>query len=41
MIKLTTIEIDDDLLNRARKALGEATAQATVEEALRRRRHRD
>lgn len=31
-----TIEIDDDLLNRAKKALGEATARATVEEALRR-----
>ena len=36
MIKRTTIEIDDDLLNRAKKALGEATARATVEEALRR-----
>jgi Arc/MetJ family transcription regulator len=36
MIKHTTIEIDDDLLNRAKKALGEATARATVEEALRR-----
>jgi Arc/MetJ family transcription regulator len=31
-----TIEIDDDLLNRAKEALGEATARATVEEALRR-----
>lgn len=31
-----TIEIDDDLLNRAKKVLGEATARATVEEALRR-----
>jgi Arc/MetJ family transcription regulator len=36
MNKRTTIEIDDDLLNRAQKALGEATARATVEEALRR-----
>jgi Arc/MetJ family transcription regulator len=36
MIKRTTIEIDDDLLNRAKKALGGATARATVEEALRR-----
>jgi Arc/MetJ family transcription regulator len=36
MIKCTTIEIDDDLLNRAKEALGEATARATVEEALRR-----
>lgn len=36
MTKRTTIEIDEDLLNRAKKALGEATAQATVEEALRR-----
>jgi Arc/MetJ family transcription regulator len=36
MIKRTTVEIDDDLLNRAKKALGEATARATVEEALRR-----
>ncbi len=36
IIKRTTIEIDDDLLNRAKEALGEATARATVEEALRR-----
>jgi Arc/MetJ family transcription regulator len=36
MIKRTTIEIDDDLLNRAKEALGEPTARATVEEALRR-----
>ena len=36
MIKRTTIEIDDDLLNQAKRALGEATALATVEEALRR-----
>jgi Arc/MetJ family transcription regulator len=26
MIKRTTIEIDDDLLNRAKEVLGEATA---------------
>jgi Arc/MetJ family transcription regulator len=32
MIKRTTIEIDDDLLNRAKRTLGEATARATVEE---------
>jgi Arc/MetJ family transcription regulator len=36
VIKRTTIEIDDDLLNRAKEALGEVTARATVEEALRR-----
>lgn len=30
------IEIDEDLLNQANKVLGEATARATVEEALRR-----
>jgi Arc/MetJ family transcription regulator len=36
MIRRTTIEIDDDLLNRAKEALGEVTARATVEEALRR-----
>lgn len=36
MIKRTTIEIDDDLLNRAKEALGEVTARATIEEALRR-----
>ena len=32
----TTIEIDDDLLMRAQRALGSATTRATVEEALRR-----
>ncbi|HEY8684802.1 MAG TPA: type II toxin-antitoxin system VapB family antitoxin [Chloroflexota bacterium] len=32
----TTIEIDDDLLARARRALGHQTPRATVEEALRR-----
>jgi Arc/MetJ family transcription regulator len=36
MIKRTTIEIDDDLLNRAQEALGEPTVRATIEEALRR-----
>jgi Arc/MetJ family transcription regulator len=32
----TTIEIDDDLLARAKRALGCTTTRATVEEALRR-----
>lgn len=36
MIKRTTIEIDQDLLARAKRALGAKTARATVEEALRR-----
>jgi len=36
MIKRTTIEIDQDLLERARRALGETSTRATVEEALRR-----
>jgi Arc/MetJ family transcription regulator len=36
MIKRTTIELDQDLLERARQALGETTVRATVEEALRR-----
>jgi Arc/MetJ family transcription regulator len=36
MKRRTTIEIDDDLLKRARRALGSATTRATVEEALRR-----
>ena len=36
MLKRTTIEIDDELLARAKRALGETTARATVEEALRR-----
>jgi Arc/MetJ family transcription regulator len=36
MIKRTTIEIDQELLGRAKEALGEATTRATVEEALRR-----
>lgn len=34
MIKRTTIEIGDDLLNRAKRALDEATARATPAEAL-------
>ena len=36
MAKRTTIEIDQDLLDRAKRALGEVTTRATVEEALRR-----
>jgi Arc/MetJ family transcription regulator len=36
MIRRTTIEIDDELLNRAKRALGAKTTRATVEEALRR-----
>jgi Arc/MetJ family transcription regulator len=36
MIKRTTIEIDDELLARAKRALGRSTNRATVEEALRR-----
>jgi len=36
MVRRTTIEIDEELLNRARHALGERTTRATVEEALRR-----
>ena len=39
MIKRTTIEIDQELLERARKALGETTATGTVKEALRRVAH--
>jgi len=35
MIKRTTIEIDQDLLQRAREALGETTTRGTVERALR------
>jgi Arc/MetJ family transcription regulator len=34
MIKRTTIEIDEDLLARAKRALGCPTTRATVEEAL-------
>ncbi|MGH2615116.1 MAG: type II toxin-antitoxin system VapB family antitoxin [Thermomicrobiales bacterium] len=36
MIKRTTIEIDVQLLERAKRALGQPTARATIEEALRR-----
>jgi Arc/MetJ family transcription regulator len=36
MIKRTTIEIDQELLDRAKRALGSPTTRATVEEALRR-----
>ena len=36
MIKRTTIEIDEQLLSRAKRALGCPTTRATVEEALRR-----
>lgn len=35
MVKRTTIEIDQELLERARRALGEATTRGTVERALR------
>jgi Arc/MetJ family transcription regulator len=34
--KRTTIEIDEKLLARAKRALGSQTTKATVEEALRR-----
>lgn len=36
MIKRTTIEIDLELLDRAKAALGEPTTRGTVQEALRR-----
>ncbi len=36
MARRTTIEIDEDLLARAKRALGQHTTRATVEEALRR-----
>ena len=36
MVKRTTIEIDEALLARAKRALGHSTTRATVEEALRR-----
>jgi Arc/MetJ family transcription regulator len=36
MPKRTTIEIDEELLARAKRALGCGTTRATVEEALRR-----
>lgn len=34
MIRRTTIEIDQELLARAKRALGSTTTRATVEEAL-------
>jgi Arc/MetJ family transcription regulator len=36
MTKRTTIELDEELLGRAKRALGVGTTRATVEEALRR-----
>ncbi|MBA3286395.1 MAG: type II toxin-antitoxin system VapB family antitoxin [Acidimicrobiia bacterium] len=36
MVKRTTIELDEQLLARARRALGQVSTRATVEEALRR-----
>lgn len=36
MLKRTTIEIDEELLARAKRALGGTTTRWTVEEALRR-----
>ena len=36
MVRRTTIEIDEELLARAKRALGQKTTRATVEEALRR-----
>lgn len=36
MKRRTTIEIEEDLLGRAKRALGCRTTRATVEEALRR-----
>ena len=36
MAKRTTVEIDEHLLDRAKRALGLRTTRATVEEALRR-----
>ncbi len=36
MTKRTTIELDEELLARAKRALGGRTTRATVEEALRR-----
>jgi Arc/MetJ family transcription regulator len=35
-MKRTTIELDEELLDRAKRALGKSTTRATVEEALRR-----
>ncbi len=36
MTRRTTVEIDEDLLLRAKRALGESTTRATIESALRR-----
>jgi Arc/MetJ family transcription regulator len=36
MPRRTTIELDEELLARAKRALGSRTTRATVEEALRR-----
>jgi Arc/MetJ family transcription regulator len=36
MVRRTTVEIDQELLARARRALGGRTTRATIEEALRR-----
>jgi Arc/MetJ family transcription regulator len=36
IMKRTTVEIDQELLERARRALGQPTMRATIEEALRR-----
>ncbi len=36
MVRRTTIDIDEELLARAKRALGARTTRATVEEALRR-----
>lgn len=36
MVKRTTIEIDEELLARAKRALGHSTTRATIEDALRR-----
>ena len=36
MRRRTTIELDEELLARAKRALGRSTTRATVEEALRR-----
>jgi Arc/MetJ family transcription regulator len=36
MPKRTTIDIDEELLARAKRALGHTTTRATVEDALRR-----
>jgi len=36
MSRRTTVEIDEDLLLRAKRALGESTTRATIESALRR-----